>query len=511
MSTEQLNAFSSVISVNPYTNDYISGISSFLTPVKSPEFAKDQFVTSYLNTQNYINNQIEISKNIPQEDILDAINIKIYDELGLDQAIEYQIQYIETFSKMEGENRNFQVFIVDPLEIIDTYANVVEQIKYIDVITPAPLLIKSLYTKDIIDDNGIHCFLYFEEHDAFISIYNEKDFIYSKSLKYSLTYMHERFCELYGEKIEYNEFIHFLTQENLKYTTSAYKEFILRLYKEIFANINDILTYTKKAFEIEKVEHIYIGSQVNMSSKLYEIAEVELGIASSDFNFDYGFEENDNYIDQMHALMHITTTIDEEEKYPCNFSSFHRPPKFIKRESGRLLILGAASFVIAFAYPVTFWILLYSQELQYSLLQQTYKEVHAEKSTRDATIKSRLADKQKALALLKEEEDSYNSKKNTLVTIHDVKVNYPMKAKLITTLANDLNKYAVKIQRIAYTEAEKKKVFTLYLTSSKDKKITNLLEYFTKKYDQKFHFSIEKIIFDEDKKLYFSELKVNIL
>ena len=111
MSIEQLNSFSSILSVNPYDNEYANSVSNFLNKEKNPKYLKQQFVTSYLNTQSYINNHIEISKNIPNEDIYDAINIKIYDELGLDQAIEYQMQYIETLNDVDDENRRFQVFL----------------------------------------------------------------------------------------------------------------------------------------------------------------------------------------------------------------------------------------------------------------------------------------------------------------------------------------------------------------------------------------------------------------
>ena len=511
MSAEQQKSFSSFISVNPYTDEYISGVSSFLSKTTAPTYSKDQFICSYLNTKAYISNQILINKNIPKEDILDAISIKIYDELGLDQAIEYEVQYIETFNNLDEDNKQFQVFVVDPLEITNIFEESIEKIKYIDTITPFPLLIKSLYSKEIIQDNGVHCFIYFEQDDASITIYNETEFIYTKSLKYSLIEMHEKFCELYGEKIEYNDFITFLSIQNLKYTQSEFKEFILKLYHEIFSNINEILTYAKKAFDLNKIDHIYIGSEINIVSKLYEISEVELSIPSSDFEFDYGFESNDIYISQVHALMHLSTTLTDEKKYLCNFSNFHRPPKFTQRQSGKFLMLLAASFFVAFSYPVTYWVLMYMQELQYELLKTSYSEVHAQKTTREANIKSREAEKIKATALLKEEKDSYTSKKNTLIKIHDVKVNYPMKATLITTLASDLNKYAVKIEQIQYNQETKKKIFILNLVSSKDKKITQLLEYLTKKYDKKFKFSLDDISFNDDKKLYFSELKVYIL
>ncbi len=511
MSTQEQHSFSSVISVNPYNNSYLSGISSFLSEVTSPEFAKDQFAISYLNTQGFINSQIEISKNIPEEDLEDAIANKAYDELALDQAIEYKIQFIETFSNLDDDNRHFHIFIVDPLTITETFSNVVQNIKYLDVIIPSPLLLKSLYSKEIIEDNGIHCFIYFQENDAFITIYNDKEFIYTKSIKYSFIQMHERFCELFGEQTPYEDFIDFISNESLRDTDSPHKKFFIKLYKELFANINDILTYVKRAFDLEKINHVYIGSQIETVTKLYEMAEVELNIKASDFDFDYGFESNDVYIDQLHALMHIYTTLDSIDKYENNFTVYHRPPKFAKRISGKILMLVAASFAIAFAYPITYWVLTYGQSLQINLLQEEYSELHNVKITREATIKNREADKAKAISLLKQENKEYTDKKNTLVKIHDVKVNYPMKAKIIAKLTKDLNKFGVNLEAISYNEDNDARNMYLNLVSSSDKKITHLIEYFTKTHDGVFTFSLKEISYKDESKKYFSRVKVSIL
>jgi len=511
MSASTQQSFTSVLSVNPYAETYFSGISSFIGPASSPEYSKEQFVISYLNTKEFINAQIEISKNIPDEDLYDAINSKAYDELALDQAIEYKIQYIETFNVLDEENRHFHVFIVDPLDITNTFLHPVEKIKYLDVIIPAPLLIKSIYEKDIIESSGVHCFIYFQENDAFISIYEEKEFVYTKSIKFSFLDMHERFCELYGERIDYDDFIDYFSQESLKDSNSDYKQFFIRLYKELFANINDILTYAKRAYEIEKFEHVYIGAQMQTVTKLHEMLEVELNIKSSEFDFDYGFETNDQYVDQLHILMQLYTTIPREDRYECNFTLYKRPPKFIKRESGKLIILTAASFALAFAYPITYWILTYAQELQEDLLKQEYKEVHISKITREATIKNKLADKDKAITLLEQEKQDYVDKKNTLIKIHEVKVDYPMKAKLLTTLTKDLNSYNVNVQEVSYAQPDDNKVLTLNLVANKDRSITKLVEFLTKSHEGKFHFTLEEIKFDTETQKYFSELKVKIL
>lgn len=511
MSNTQQNSFSSVISVNPYKDTYFNGVSSFLSETTKPEFMKGQYAISYLNTNSFINSQIAISKNIPEEDISDAISNKVYDDLGLDQAVDYKVQFIESFSNLDEDNRYFHVFVVDPLTTTETFQTVVEKIKYLDVIIPTPLLIKSLYTKEIIDNSDVHCFIYFQENDAFLTIYGDKEFIYTKSLKYSFVEMHERFCELFGERISYEEFIDFFTTANLRETESDYKDYFIKLYKELFSNINDILTYAKRAFDIDKFDQVYIGSQIASVTKLDEMLEVELNIKAADFDFDYGFESNDQYIDQLQSLMHIYTTIPKSERYECNFTVYKRPPRFIQRESGKLLILLAASFTLAFAYPITYWILTYAQDLQYDLLKKEYNDLHITRTTREATIKNREADKSKALTLLNQEKQDYLEKKNTLVKIHKVKVNYPMKAKHIALLTKDFNKFGVRLEALSYSETEKLKEFTFNLVSSKDKKTTQLMEYLTKLHNGKFKFSLEEIDYDEKIRKYFSELKVEIL
>ena len=513
MSTSSQHSFSSVLSVNPYKDTYFNSVSSFITESKNPEFSKNQFVISYLNTKEFITAQLEISRNIPDEDLLDVITTKAYDELALDQAVEYKIQYIEAFNNLDEENRHFHVFIVDPLDITTTFEPVIEKIKYIDIITPAPLLMKSLYAKEILSSNGVHCFIYLQENDASLTIYRNKEFVYTKSIRYSFLNMHERFCELYGERISYDDFIDFFTKVNLKESDSEYKEYFIRLYKELAANINDILAYAKRAFDIDKFEHAYIGVEVETKTKLDEILEVELNIYTNEFDFDYGFEKSEDiFLNQMHALMQLYTLLPEEEKYQCNFTLYKRPPQFIRRESGKLIILTAASFALAFAYPITYGILTYAQTLQANLLKQEYKEVHNTKVTREATIKNRIADKEKSLVLLAKEKKEYQEKKSTLIKIHKVKVDYPMKAKLIASFAKDIDKFRVKVSSISYTQdINNTKILTLDLVSPKDREITKLVEYLTRMHEDKYDFDLEKIKFDDKLKIYQSELKAKLL
>ena len=492
-------------------NTYISNSGGILCEVKKPTYLKNQFSISSFDLKNAISSSISISKNMPEEDLYDAITTKAYDELGLDQAIEYRIEYIETYTKIDDENRNFFLFIVEPLVIQESYKAVVEQIKYIDVIIPSPLLLKSLYTEKIIEDTGVHCFIYIQENDAFIAIYCETRFVYAKSLKYSFVQMHEQFCELFGEKIEYSIFIDFLQNHSLKESQNKYKEYFLKLYRDIFLDIGDILTYVKRAYDLEKIEHIYIGSEVDTVTKLDEIIEYQLNVKASNFEFNYGLEKSEIYIDDMLSLMHLYANTDDDEKYLCNFTIFYPPPRFTKRQSGKVILLILASIVAAFIYPVTYWILTYAGLLQYQLLDNKYKEIHNIKTVREIAIRNKQIEKQKILKLLNIEKQKYKNKKNTLIKIHNVKVNYPMKAKILTILTQSLNKFHINLNHLYYDELEGIKTFHLNLISRRDKQITSLIQYLTKKYFGIYDFSIQEIHFDEQNNRYISELKVVIL
>jgi len=512
MSEDTEVAFSNVVSLNPYDGDYVSGISSFLAYDDKVAYKKDQYSISYINTENFINAQISISKNIPEEDVYDAILSKTYDDLALDQAMSYNIEYIEFYNALDAENKYFNVFVVDPNVVNETFQSNINKIKYIDTVIPSPLLFKSLYSKELITNSGAHVFIYFEKLSAFISVYNEKEYVFSKTIEYSFEQLHENFCELYGERIEFEEFISFVETQDLKTTQSPYKDFFIKLYKDVFYNINDILTYVKRAYEIKKFENIYLGTQYQTASNLDEICEFELSIKTSVLDFDYGFEEAEGqHISLMHKLMQLYVIMHDEDKYICNFTQFKRPPKFIKRESGKLILIAAASLILGFAYPVGNWVASYAQELQKDILTNEYVEIHNKKITRQATIKNRKADKTKVLKLLDEEKKDFIDKKGTLVKIHDVKVNYLMKAKILTDLTKNLNIYNVMLESIAYKNEDKSNKFELGLVSYKDLKITNLIKHLTKVYEGKLKFSIDTIMFDNSEQKYFSKLKVKVL
>ncbi len=510
MSKNQQQTYSTIVSANPYKGDYYSGTFNTISSTTSPSFSKEQYSVSFLNTKGFISALIGISKNIPDDDVYDALENKVYEELALDMAVEYHIRYVEAIHRSTEGDRYFHVFVVDPLTLEQEYVKVIDAIKYIDQIVPVPLLLKSLYVKEFIDSSDVHCFIYFQENDAFFCIYNEQEFIYAKSLKFSLLQMHERFCELIGEQIDFNSFTATLANEGLNSSKPEYQKNLIKLFGEIFLHISDIMAYAKRAYDIKRFDEIFIGTSVGSILGLDEYAQTYLGLKTVPFDFNYGFNTNGSNVDQIHQLMHLYGRLQAEERYNCNFTIFHRPPPFAKRESGKLILVAAAALAGALLYPGVYWGLSYVEEFHHAVLTEEYEHVHIEKTERESIINLKTANKNAAQVLLDEQKTAYKQKQGTLIQVHEKKVDYPMKAKIMADFTRSFNQYRVQLKNIAYAEDNVSKTFTFGLTSSKTQDITALLKHLTDSKRNQYDFNLELISYDGNSSSYISELKAVI-
>ena len=123
MSKSTQQTYSTTVSANPYKGDFYGSSLNTISRVASPSFSKEQSTISFLNTKGFISALIGISKNIPETDVYDVLENKVYEELALDMAIEYHIKYIEATHKSTDGDRFFHIFVVDP----DGYQILIDQ------------------------------------------------------------------------------------------------------------------------------------------------------------------------------------------------------------------------------------------------------------------------------------------------------------------------------------------------------------------------------------------------
>jgi len=247
-----------IVTLNAYTDKKYIYKGDTYQPLNKLSYNTSNFITSYIGNKDLITTSVSISRSIPNEDIADILDIKAYEELGLDQATNYVISSTEV--ETSGEEREFHIFVSEPEVLDELFLPIKQQTKFIDLVLPAPLLYKALYRKEILQDNGTHCFIYFTRHDAFVTFYRNGEFLYSKSIDFSLELIYDKYCELVGEKVDEKEFFTILESEGLKTAKSEYQQNFMKIFSEVFITINDIIIYAKRAFQLETIDHMFIGS-----------------------------------------------------------------------------------------------------------------------------------------------------------------------------------------------------------------------------------------------------------
>ncbi len=442
-----------------------------LEPLKKFTYNKSNFISSYISNKDVITTTIELSRSIPEEDIRDILDIKAYEELGLDQAMDYVISYSEVDTT--AEEREFHIFVAQPEVLESLFMPVKEQTKYLDLIIPAPLLYKALYKREILQDRGVHCFVYFNTYDASVTFYSNGEYLYSKSIDFSLEHMYDKYCELVGEKVDEKEFFTVLESEGLKTTDSTYQKNLMKIFGEVFITINDIIIYVKRAFKLESIDNMFIGSVQGPIIGLDDYSENYLGLQSADFNFDYHISSNEWYTDQLQYLM-LLSSLDylEDEASVVNLTMFPRPPSFVNRASGQFIIATVAAISLGLAYPLVYLVGSYANDAKIYALKIQDNKLSAEANK----YKQILGKKKKIISGLDKRianlSRTYNGKTKTLTSIYDKKVNYRLKSEIFYMIANDLAKHDVHVDMIH----TKDNTLWLSLISSNDRKLTELIK-----------------------------------
>ena len=495
-----------IVTLNAYTNKKYVFKGDTYQPLNKLAYNNSNFIAGYISNKDVISTTVHLSRSIPNEDIADILDIKAYEELGLDQAINYVISHTEV--ENPGEERIFNIFVVDPETLNNLYSPVKEQTKYIDLIMPAPLLYKVLYKKDILQDHGTHCFIYFTRYDAFVTFYQNGKFLYAKSIEFSLEQIYDKYCELVGEKVSEKEFFSVLESEGLKTSKDEYQQNFMKIFSEVFITINDIIIYAKRAFQLDTIDHMFIGSVQGPIIGLDEYSQNYLGLQSADLNFNYNVKNDEWYIDQLQYMMLLNSfNAIEDEDSVVNLTVFPRPPAFANRASGQFIIATLIAVSLGLAYPLYYLLSSYANDAQIYKLTIDNNKLNAEAQR----YKQILGAKKKQITALDTDIATvakvYASKTKTLTAIYNKKVNYRLKSATFYTIAEDLSKFDVKVNSVS-TDND---IVYLSLVSADDRRFTEVIKYISEThFNEVNQIDIEIINKDPESAYYKGLLKVEL-
>ncbi len=467
--------------------------------------SKNDILISYVDNKDLIIDPVELSSNLPDEHLDEIIADKVYEDLRLDPSVEYSISAIKT--SLNKDKTKYQAIINDTNALKDRVEPILKKVKYIDYIVPAPLLYKSLYQEKLLDSSLTDMFIFFDNHDTTITFYHKGEYIYSKSIKYSLENIYNRFVEIMQDtKVSRDKFVTILKDSGLKHSNELYRETIIKIMNECFLSINEVDIYVKRAYDIKKVDKIYIDFSWGYLDGVESYVKSYLNSNSNTLSSIYEAMEPSSNISPFHYLMYLSANQLERATLDIpNLTPYPKPKPFTQRIASKLIlgfILTIALFMIPIVYSYFIGITLKGQNI---ILQQ--KEY---KLTRSANIyKKNIKKRREDLKILEKEAEKtsklFRYKKSELAKVYSKKFNYKLRSEKLAEITNIFKKYDIKSKEIRVIN----NLYTIEIDAEKEKSITafvnELTNYFRENIDK---INIKEIIYRKKDKMYEGTLDI---
>ena len=494
----------SIVTVDPYSLKSYRYRDNSITEENIKKFDDRAFYISYVQTKDIISSTVDIEVGIPEEDLKDAIEIKAYDEMGLEGDKEYSIFYFQA-NRDDGEFQVFNVIAIDE-DVLSEIFGELKEIKYIDYITAAPFLMGALYTRNLLTPDKADCFIYFHKTDAFVTIYKNGEYVFSKSIKYSLGYISDTFAKELGKRIDENSFLEMLRKNGLQHENSAYQQQLMKIFGELFVYVNDIILYAKRAYRLEGIDQVYIGTEIGQIKGLEEFCYNYIALPTKYLTFKISKNASEVEVEPLHQMM-IEKAIEYQESLDDtqNISIFRKPPPLKQRPSGKLIQIAAASLMLSMLYPA-YQFVYEKMFLQPELgrLQSQYRTL-AQKSRQMRSAMSKVQKEKKEIETkLEAKSKDLAFRTDLLKEIYHKKVNYPMKAKVMTDLFERINLHHAKV--VETTENNNTMLITV--RSPKDKYLTELMHDMAQV--EHYDVSTDMIRKDQNASYYESSIKVGL-
>lgn len=467
---------SSIVAINKVTQT-IFGLSEnevFEHDFSKANRAKETYV-SYIPYKDIMTATVEISRSVEDADLLDAIVVKVYEELGLDTALDYKITYSEVIGS--GDDRIFNVFVVDNAKLTSEFDAIAARTNYIDYVAMAPFLYEGLYNRGVLTRDGIDCFIYLQRNDAFLVVYQNGEYFQSRQLRYSLKFLHEKYVELIGRKIDEDNFYRMLSGQGINLENPTERDYMIQIFDDMFYYINDVLNGISKIYNVN-MQNVYIGTDIGKIPTIEVFVENNLKLRYRDFNFSVAINAKEYPLTQLDILMFLVgqdylITKDDDH----NYSPFMRPPPFAQRSTGKLIgyfllgcLLGAAYPAYNFGYGYYNNMVAGDKTSEYQALEDQLVPARAKRDQIEQETKQVREDTAQRNKELKD-------RKSLIRAIADKKNNYAMKGVSIFELTNMVVKNKGNMVRIG----DENRTLTVQVRTKNDKQMTELLEDISKK------------------------------
>ena len=434
--------------VSPIDNTVIRYYGKEFIPaeIKNP---KKLFIGSRVLYQDITTHTFKIDKNELQNNLETVIEMKMYEEAGLNLQKVYKIEYLIKESQVE-ESYLIEAFAIDKEKIEQKFEKFLQKAKHIDFLAMPFLSYTTLYKNDILKKAN-DVFIYISDDEAYAAFYKDGEYISSKSLptlnniakevqKYSThTLESETLKKLLFEKG--------LVKEN--YDVSEYDlcDTLQTVFSNIFTKIGNVAIHNRNIYGFDQIERVFFAIDDQNIKGIEEFLKL-LGIEKN-ILYKHSFFNTKNRYNQLDLIstLYIYDKAKEEDNNN-NLTIFHRKKSFFKKEIGKIFSFSLASLLLFSLFG------LY-KHYSVSLLEKEYEELNTKYTdiqNSTFTTKERIRKLQKQLASLEKElqqrKEKINKIGNIMEEITKLEPKNQKYTKMIIDINNLLAKYNLEVEQI---------------------------------------------------------------
>ncbi|NLY03561.1 MAG: hypothetical protein GXZ15_01770 [Campylobacter sp.] len=454
---------------------------------------RKEFFITYIPYKDIVTANVEISKTTPDNETADAITIKTYEELLLDTNDDYKITYLE-IPISSNDSTYYNVFAINNTLLSGDLEAIANHTEYIDYVAIAPFLMTSLYKRNIITPEGVDCFLYLQQDDAFIAIYQNGEYFDSRPIRYNLNFILDKFSELLGNRCSKEKFFTNLTNRGLNAAEDPIeRDYLIEIFDEMIFYVGDIINSICKINNIN-IKNMYFSTDIGDIPGIEIFIEDRLALTPKKFDFSIALNQKEyKDITQLDILMILSAQeyiLSKDNSY--NYSPFLRPPPLKERDSGKLIGICLLAFFATMAYPTYQYIHGFFNQTVANQKNNEFQIKNAERTRISNALAAIQAEIDQTKEKFSEQNTILSSRIDTLDAMYDKKVNYPMKSKAIYDISHMINR---NIGLLSHIKSDDKNM-TFSVRTESEKKMTELLKNISN--TPKYSVDTKSIILDEN-------------
>jgi len=443
-----------------HTIQYISPDASLLLLYDGKKFEEirkreNLFTISRVLYEDVIVYSFKLPSVQANDDLSSLVEIKMYEDAGLDVNKNYKISYLVKNLDFE-EMCLVECFAIDTSVIRDQYQQAIKKVKYIDFLALPFFAFSTFYTNKILTSKN-DIFVYIGDNEAFLSFYKNGQYISTKSmtnLSDIVKKLNAKDIDITKEKLS-----EILKDKGLKQELYAEKESAIfieieRIFSEIFTKISNIALHNRSVFAFDNIDRIFFSTKKGRVKGLKEFV-LNFGFTDVqvlDFNL-FREKQDSDFLDKIVCSYGLDKLKQNSNKQ--NITIFKRPPPFLKTQSGKLILSVLAFILILSGIYIYFQYESNSLEKQKSMLESRYDSI----KLRAKRYKREIREKTKEIIAIKKDMQKQNivfeNIKSSIDKLEEMKGRDSSYTKFLVAINLLLQKYHLKTNSIEQIGSKK--------------------------------------------------------